>query len=64
MPASLATAGHADRRRRVLTGEATVHVVPGLCLFSGEGYDTVLGRTVPLPADSAPPPAASLADLP
>jgi hypothetical protein len=46
--ASLAAAGHADRRRRVLTGEATVHVVLGLCLFSGEGYDTVLGRTVPL----------------
>jgi hypothetical protein len=46
--AALAGAGHADRRRRTLTGEATVHAVLGLCLFSGEGYDAVLGRAMPL----------------
>jgi hypothetical protein len=46
--AALAAAGHVDRRRRMLTGEATVHVVLGLCLFSGEGYDSVLGRVMPL----------------
>jgi hypothetical protein len=32
----------------MLTGEATVHVVLGLCLFSGEGYDSVLERVMPL----------------
>jgi hypothetical protein len=46
--AALAGAGYVDRRRRVLTGEVTVHAVLGLCLFSGEGYDAVLGRTMPL----------------
>lgn len=46
--AALDGAGHVDRRRRVLTGEVTMHAVLGLCLFSGEGYDSVLGRTVPL----------------
>jgi hypothetical protein len=46
--AALAVSGHVDRRRRTLTGEATVHAVLGLCLFSGEGYDAVLGRTMPL----------------
>ena len=46
--AALDGTGHVDRRRRVLTGEVTMHAVLGLCLFSGEGYDSVLGRTVPL----------------
>jgi hypothetical protein len=46
--AALAAAGYADRRRRALTGQATVHVVLSLCLFSGEGYDSVLERTWPL----------------
>lgn len=46
--AALASAGHVDRRRRVLTGEATLLVVLGLCLFSGEGYDSVLERVMPL----------------
>jgi hypothetical protein len=46
--AALTGAGYVDRRRRVLTGEVTVHAVLGLCLFSGEGYDAVLGRTMPL----------------
>jgi hypothetical protein len=45
---ALAEAGHVDGRRRVLPGEATVHAVLGLCLFSGEGYDSVLGRVMPL----------------
>jgi hypothetical protein len=61
--AALAGAGHVDRRRRVLTGEATVQVVLGLCLFSGEGYDSVLARLVPLlggvAAMGAAPPGAS-----
>lgn len=63
--AALAGAGHVDRRRRVLTGEATVQVVLGLCLFSGEGYDSVLARLVPLlgsaaAAGGAPPGASAL----
>jgi hypothetical protein len=45
---ALAEAGHVDGRRRMLTGEATVHTVLGLCLFSGEGYDSVLARVTPL----------------
>jgi hypothetical protein len=45
--AALVTAGHVDKRRRVLTGEATVATVLGLCLYSGEGYDSVLHRVVP-----------------
>jgi hypothetical protein len=46
--AALAGAGHVDGRRRVLTGEATMHAVLALCLFSGEGYDCVLARIMPL----------------
>jgi hypothetical protein len=46
---ALARAGHADARRRELTGEATVDAVLGLCLFSGEGYDSVLARVFPDP---------------
>ena len=40
----LAGCGHADRRRRVLTGAVTVLVVLGLCVFRREGYDLVLAR--------------------
>jgi hypothetical protein len=46
--AALAAGGHVDQRRRVLTGEATTVAVLGLCLFSGEGYDSVLNRVMPL----------------
>jgi hypothetical protein len=55
---ALAEAGHADGRRRVLTGEATVHAVLGLCLFSGEGYDSVLARVMPLLGGAVPSGAA------
>ena len=63
---ALAAGGHADQRRRVLTGEATMVAVLGLCLFSGEGYDSVLARVMPLlggPArmsGTAPPGASAL----
>ena len=46
---ALARAGHADRRRRVLPGPATVEAVLGLCVFSGQGYDSVLARVFPDP---------------
>jgi hypothetical protein len=46
--AALAAEGHLDRRRRVLTGEVTVLAVLGLCLFSGEGYDSVLAKVLPV----------------
>jgi hypothetical protein len=55
---ALAEAGHVDGRRRVLTGEATVHAVLGLCLFNGEGYDSVLARTMPLLGGVVPSGAA------
>ena len=45
--AALAESGHVDQRRRVLTGEVTVLAVLGLCLFSREGYDSVLARVMP-----------------
>src|SRR6266566_363960 len=52
---AVARAGHVDRRRRVLTGEVTVQVILGLCLFVGEGYDSVLARVLPrLPGALAP----------
>jgi hypothetical protein len=61
--AALAAGGHVDRRRRVLTGEATTVAVLGLCLFSGEGYDSVLARVMPLLGGTATvgggPPGAS-----
>jgi Insertion element 4 transposase N-terminal/Transposase DDE domain len=46
---ALARAGHVDVRQRELTGPATVDAVLGLCLFSGEGYDSVLARVFPDP---------------
>jgi hypothetical protein len=45
--AALAAAGHVDVRRRVLTGETTVLSILGLCLYGGEGYDSVLARVLP-----------------
>jgi hypothetical protein len=53
--AALASCGHVDARRRVLTGEVTVKVVLGLGLFSGEGYDSVLAKVMPALAGSVPP---------
>lgn len=43
-----AKAGHVDRRRRMLTSQATVHAVLSLCLFSAEDYNSVLKRAWPL----------------
>src|SRR5215475_14359926 len=57
--AALAAEGHADARRRVLTGEVTVAAVLGLCVFSGEGYDSVLARVVPALAPGAAVPSAA-----
>lgn len=42
----LRVAGHADVRRRWLTGVFTVIAVLGLCLFRRENYDLVLGRVL------------------
>jgi hypothetical protein len=44
---ALAGGGHAFKYNRTLTGRVTVGVVLGLCLFSGEGYDSVLARMMP-----------------
>jgi Insertion element 4 transposase N-terminal/Transposase DDE domain len=52
---AVARAGHVDRRRRELTGQATVEAVLGLCLFSGQGYDAVLAQVF-----SDPPTASAL----
>ena len=62
--AGLATAGHVDKRRRVLTGLVTVTAVLGLCLFRRESYDLVLARVLPgSPAqvlDGGPPTGQAL----
>jgi hypothetical protein len=58
LAAAVARAGHVDRRRRDLPGVATVEAVLGLCLFSGEGYDSVLARVF---ADAPTGPALSQA---
>lgn len=62
--AGLATAGHTDRRCRVLTGLVTVTAVLGLCLFRRENYDLVLARVLPVtPArvlDGGPPTGQAL----
>jgi hypothetical protein len=53
--AVLTASGHVDVRRRVLTGETTVLSILGLCLYSGEGYDSVLARVLPaVPGALAP----------
>jgi hypothetical protein len=57
--AALASEGHVDTRKRVLTGEVTVMTVLGLCLFSGEGYDSVLARVVPAVVPGAAVPTGS-----
>ena len=44
--AGLAAAGHVDRRRRVLTGMATVATILGLCLYRRENYDLVIARAL------------------
>ncbi|WP_165034720.1 IS4 family transposase [Candidatus Protofrankia californiensis] len=46
--AALAAGGCVDRRRTVLTDAVTTVLVVGLCLFSGEGYPSVLARLWPL----------------
>jgi Insertion element 4 transposase N-terminal/Transposase DDE domain len=45
--AGLATAGHTDKRRRVLTGVVTVTAILGLCLFRRDSYTLVIGRVLP-----------------
>ncbi len=44
---SLATAGHTDKRRRVLTGLVTVTAILGLCLFRRDGSNLVIARVLP-----------------
>jgi hypothetical protein len=44
---ALAEAGHLDGRHRALPGAATVSVLLGLVLHSGEGYDSVLAKMAP-----------------
>jgi len=63
--AALTASRHTDTRRRVLTGEMTVLSILGLCLYSGEGYDSVLARVLPavpgaLGAGGAVPTASAL----
>ena len=45
---ALEEAGHVDVRRRVLTAPVTTALVLGLCLFTGQGYPSVLARLWPL----------------
>lgn len=55
LTSALSVCGHVDRRRRVFTGEVTVQVILGLCLFIGEGYNSVLARVLPrMPGVLAP----------
>jgi hypothetical protein len=51
---ALASAGHRDVRSRSLTAATTAAAVLGLCLFSGEGQDSVLARIWPLTAPVRP----------
>jgi hypothetical protein len=46
--AALASCEHVDERQRVLPGGVTVKVVLALGLFSGEGYDSVLAKVIPV----------------
>jgi hypothetical protein len=53
--AALASQGHVDARRRMLTGVVTVVAILGLCLFRRDNYDLVLARvTAALPGVLAP----------
>src|SRR5258706_4809832 len=55
LTSALRASGHVDRRRRVFTGEVTVVMILGLCLFIGEGYNSVLARVLPrMPGALAP----------
>jgi hypothetical protein len=45
--AALAAAGCADKRRGLLTGAVTTVLVLGLCLYCGQGYETVIARLWP-----------------
>jgi hypothetical protein len=51
---ALAAAGHRDVRSRALTAAASAAAVLGLCLYSGEGQDSVLARIWPLTAPVRP----------
>lgn len=51
---ALAAAGHHDIRSRALTGPVTAGAVLGLCLYSGQGQDSVLARIWPLTARLRP----------
>ncbi len=44
---ALCVAGHTDVRRRALPGETVMALVLALALRNGEGYDSVLARTMP-----------------
>jgi hypothetical protein len=46
--AALAAAGHSAACRTPLDGAVTTVLVLGLCLYSGEGYASVIGRLWPL----------------
>jgi Transposase DDE domain/Insertion element 4 transposase N-terminal len=45
--AGLATTGHTDKRRRILTGLVTVTAILGLCLFRCDSYSLVIARVLP-----------------
>ena len=47
LKAALDRAGHVDRRTRALPGHTTLALVLALALHSGEGYDSVLAKTMP-----------------
>ena len=51
---ALAAAGHRDVRSRALTGAATAAAVLGLCLYCGEGQNSVLARIWALTAPLRP----------
>ncbi|WP_283134027.1 IS4 family transposase [Rhizohabitans arisaemae] len=52
---ALTQAGHAEVRRQTLVGEVTALTILALCLYGGEGYDSVLARVVPAVAAPRPP---------
>jgi hypothetical protein len=46
--AALAAAGYVDKCQGLLTGAVTTVLVLGLCLYCGQGYESVIGRLWPL----------------
>ena len=44
---ALSDAGHVDRRSRALPGQVSLAVVLALAMHGGEGYDSVLAKTMP-----------------